>query len=358
MPFEKNKIINNKVEGASVQTGNFQLAVFNEPLHVVEDSRCCLKVNAVIAKEGVYDFPAGPNGETVRCLWSKRELLKETPTVRAAKVTILDHPPNRIIVSQDEMYGNCEKPFFDRDRIRTTVNLDKELCPPEFLEEIRKAGAKEGPPKDVSQGFYYDADWTSGVWRGIHYDMVMRNMVCDHVAVGVYKGRCSAPNCGIGVAKTEIAALSRAQINGGKKQVSEKYETDIPKQDEHGCKIGIEKWSEEKQACVPIKTPPLDTRPDSISEQASEGESPTAGPEATGPEDNKAEVDEHGCYIGIETWSEELNRCVPNREETPDIPLGETTPQTASLIERSKRLLRYKHERDVKRLKEQRRHPS
>jgi hypothetical protein len=353
--------IQRQIEGASVQTGNYQLAVFSEPMHITDDSHCCLRVNAVIAKEGVYAFPAGPNGENMQCLWSKRELLDATPTARAAKITILDHPPNRVVTSQDEIFGVCEKPFFDRDKIRAILNFDKTLCPPQFLEDIRKAEAKQGPPKDVSIGFYYDQDMTPGTWHGIPYDMVMRNIVIDHVAAGVYKGRCSYPNCGIGVARKELAALSKPKNKGGKKQVSENYESDIPKQDEHGCKVGIEKWSEEKQACVPITPPPLGGRPDTLpqpTDNASEGESPTEGPEASPPDDNKSEVDEHGCYIGIEHWSEELSRCVPNREEAPDIPQGETTPQAASLIARSQKLLKMKHDRDVQRLKDSRRHPA
>lgn len=374
-----------------IQTGNYRLAVFSEPMHITNDSHCCLRVNAVIAKEGIYDFPAGPNGENRRCLWSKRELLDAAPTARAAKLTILDHPPNRVVTSQDEMYGVVEKPFFDRDKIRAILNFDKTLCPPEFLKEIRKAEAKQGPPKDVSIGFYYDTDETPGTWHGKPYDLIMRNILIDHVAAGVWKGRCSWPNCGIGVARADVAAFtkSRAQKIGGKKLemsqpekdehgcligkeewngtecVPKTSETaqdtppaDTPQLDEHGCKIGQEEWDGEK--CVPLqpKEPkgPLDS-PTS----ASEGESPTEGPEATPPDTNKGELDEHGCYIDSETWSEELGRCVPNRSE--DGPTGEDhsndpVTEATAMIKRSKRLLKLSTDRNIERLKAERRHPA
>jgi hypothetical protein len=209
--------IKRAIEGASVQTGNQNLAVFSEPLHIIEDTHCCLKVNAVIAKEGVYDFPAGTNGETKRCLWSRSELQKAARTARTAKITILDHPPNRVVTAQEEIYGQVEKAFYDRDRIRSTLNFEKDVCPADFLEEIRAAAAKTGPPKDVSIGFYYVADETPGKWHDQNYDLVMRNIVIDHVATGVQKGRCSYPDCGVGVSSVELAAFMNASKSPEKK---------------------------------------------------------------------------------------------------------------------------------------------
>jgi hypothetical protein len=189
-----------------------QYAVFSEPLQIAEDVTCCLKVNAVIAKEGIYSFPAGPNGENRQCLWSRAELLKATRTARAAKITIKEHPPGKVVTSQDEIYGTVEKPFFDRDRIRATLSFDKDITPADFLEGIRAAAAKEGTPKDVSIGFYYSEDLTPGDWHGQHYDLAMRNIVIDHVATDVWKGRCSAPNCGIGVSSQEVQAFAAASM--------------------------------------------------------------------------------------------------------------------------------------------------
>ena len=241
----------------TTQTTTQQYAMFTEPMQIAEDVSCCLKVNAVIAKEGIFTFPI--DGRNQQCLWSRQELLKATRTARAAKITIKDHPPNQIVTSQDEIYGTVEKPFFDRDRIRADLSFDKDITPPDFLESIRAAAAKEGAPKDVSIGFYYNADMTPGLWHGQPYDLVMRNIVIDHVATGVWRGRCSYPNCGIGVSSIQMAAFidsqSQKNIKGMevKKTVSEeeKQQPTEEEKDEHGCVIGKEKWDGEK--CVLIE---------------------------------------------------------------------------------------------------------
>jgi len=165
-----------------------------DTLQIVEDSRCCLKVNAVITKEGVYPYPDG------RAFKSRMELLKATHTARNAKITILDHPDSLVIMSQKQIHGVVEKPFFDRNKMRAQLNFDKSVCPKDFVDSMRKGATS----KDVSIGFYYQPDKTPGQWedeKGTKhpYDYVMRDIVIDHVAVGVLKGRCSFPDCGIGV---------------------------------------------------------------------------------------------------------------------------------------------------------------
>jgi len=160
-----------------------------DSLRVTDDrQKCCLKVNAVITRVGVYQYPDG------MAFKSPMELLKATRTARNAKITILDHPDSMVIMSQKQMYGTVETPFFNRDRIDATLNFDKEVCPPQFLHDVRT-----GHLKDVSIGFYYQPDPTPGTWNGQHYDYVMRDIVIDHVAAGVPKGRCTFPSCGIGV---------------------------------------------------------------------------------------------------------------------------------------------------------------
>lgn len=181
-----------------------------DSLQVIEDSRCCLKVNAVITKEGVYQYPDG------RAFKSRMELLKATHSARAAKIIILDHPDSLVIMSQKQINGFVEKPFFDRDRIRAVLSFDKSTCSTDFLDNVRN-----GKLKDVSIGFYYQPDLTPGRWNSENYDYVMRDIVIDHVAAGVLKGRCSFPNCGIGV-DTMMKRIgmpdSQVSSTGGKKE--------------------------------------------------------------------------------------------------------------------------------------------
>jgi len=159
-----------------------------DQLQIIEDSKSYLKVNAVITKEGVYRYPDG------RALKSRMELLKATPTARAAKLAVNDHPDSLVVMSQSQMKGVVEKPFFDRDKIRAVLSFDKAVCTTEFLDQIRNQQLK-----DVSIGFYYQPDVKPGVWNGQPYDYIMRDIVIDHVAAGVPKGRCTFPSCGIGV---------------------------------------------------------------------------------------------------------------------------------------------------------------
>jgi len=159
-----------------------------DTVKVVEDNKNYLKVQAVITKEGVYDYP---DGRAFKC---RKELLKAVPSAMNAKLTILEHPESMVIMSQDQIYGFIEKPFFDNDKIRATLAFDKKATPPDFLGKIRK-----GLMRDVSIGFYYQPEFKHGHWSGKTYDYIMRDIVIDHVAAGVLKGRCTFPSCGIGV---------------------------------------------------------------------------------------------------------------------------------------------------------------
>lgn len=159
-----------------------------DEVKIVEDTRCCLKVQAVITKEGVYEYPDG------RAFKSAAELLKATKTARAAKITILEHPETLVVMSQAQMKGIVEKPFFERNRIKAVLSFWKADCPAEFLKDVRA-----GNLKDVSIGFYYRPDFKKGAWNGQGYDYLMRDIVIDHVAAGVPRGRCTYPSCGIGV---------------------------------------------------------------------------------------------------------------------------------------------------------------
>jgi len=174
---------------------------------IVEDSKCCLKVNAIISRAGVYQYDDG------KALKSKQELLKATRTARYAKLTIGDHPTSQIIQSQRDIKGGVEKPFFDSGKLRAILNFDKYELPKETIDQIRDAITKK-TGLDNSIGFYYTPDWTAGLDKDVntgkeeHYDYVMRDIVIDHVAVitkpNVY-GRCHFPQCGVGADSVTVA---------------------------------------------------------------------------------------------------------------------------------------------------------
>ena len=169
---------------------------------ILEDSKNFLKVSAVISKAGVYKYEDG------YALKPKRELLAATPTARYAKIVLHNHPPSKMVMSKSQVYGAVENPYFDRDKIRSVLSFDKRKVPTKDIDHIRMA-VQQGSGLDNSIGFYYEHDPTSGVDMDVNtgmpkpYNYIMRDIWIDHVAVmlggGDVRGRCTFPNCGIGV---------------------------------------------------------------------------------------------------------------------------------------------------------------
>ena len=167
-----------------------------DQIRILKENKHFIEISAILSRAGVYT--GYPEGDALK---PARELLKATYTANAAKVFVgKAHPDTLLVMSQKDMHGWVRKPYFDRDRIRATLVLDRDHCPPTFVESLR-----ENNPQDVSIGFLYEPDFTPGIAADVNtkaevkYDFVMRNILIDHIAIGVFKGRCSYPNCGIGV---------------------------------------------------------------------------------------------------------------------------------------------------------------
>lgn len=176
-----------------------QASIQLDQLKIISDTDCCLIVQGIISKSGVYDYPEGPT------LKPQMELLKATRTARYAKLAVgSDHPDTEVVCQQDQLFGGVEKPFWDRNKMRANLNFDKSVTPKRFLERIRSA-ARGGKPLNNSIGFYYKADWTPGTGPDVNtgkirpYVRIMRDILIDHVLVGDFVGRCRSPQCGIGI---------------------------------------------------------------------------------------------------------------------------------------------------------------
>ncbi len=162
--------------------------------HVVMENNSVLKLRAVITKAGVYEYPDGMARK------SARTLLDAVKAARYAKLHIGDHPDTMVIMSSLQVNGGIEKPFWDRDKMRAVLCFDKSMCTKEQIDK-----ARAGDYKEVSIGFYYRPDRTAGVYPDVNtgkmvpYDYDMKDIMIDHVAVGVGRGRCNYPSCGVGV---------------------------------------------------------------------------------------------------------------------------------------------------------------
>lgn len=165
---------------------------------ITEDERS-LQVPSILSKSGVYDYPDGA------AFKSTVELLRATRTARYAKLTIREHPETLVIMSQEQIFGGIVNPYFDRNKIRAILDFDKKFTPEAFLQRVRLAVSGVGKTMENSIGFYYKEDRTPGKAPDVNtgkmrrYDYAMLDIVIDHVAAGAFTGRCTAPNCGLGL---------------------------------------------------------------------------------------------------------------------------------------------------------------
>lgn len=165
---------------------------------IVQDDDDYLVMPAVIASEIVHQYEDG---------WAYKpaqELEKTAWTLDHRWVTILHHPETPLLMSASDIYGVVENPLFvknlrdpktkrpNRRGIRADIKWFKNKVPTPIIEQI-----KSGDLRDVSIGFTFEKDPTSGTFQGTNYDYVQRNIFLDHVAAPIEKGRCPGPICGI-----------------------------------------------------------------------------------------------------------------------------------------------------------------
>lgn len=100
------------------------------------------------------------------------------------------HPEDGIVTEQDQVKGWTSPVAYDAERERVACGV--EIVDAELVKAI------EDGKTDVSIGFFCDLDKTPGEFKGEKYDAVQRNIVLNHLAAGVEKGRCPGGTCGIG----------------------------------------------------------------------------------------------------------------------------------------------------------------
>jgi hypothetical protein len=101
-----------------------------------------------------------------------------------------------ILTKPYEITGKIAETQLDETRnlVKGNVHLFKAKNDAGFLDDVRA-----GKLKDVSIGFLYEEDWQAGKWNGKPYDFVQRNILINHVAVGLPKGRMTSPSVGLGL---------------------------------------------------------------------------------------------------------------------------------------------------------------
>ncbi len=158
-----------------------------------------LIVPAILTREGVLPYPKG------KMYRPAEELAQALFTFQNAWVVTEKHPEPlvSIVTNRSDIKGHLTEVRLDADAVdpkarkspavRANVHLLKKTLNPKFLEDV-----KSGARRDVSVGFTYDTEQQSGEWNGEKYDFIQRNILINHVAVGVPVGRVRAPFIGLG----------------------------------------------------------------------------------------------------------------------------------------------------------------
>lgn len=189
---------------------------------VIAEDDNSLTMEAVIAREIVHKYDDGmaykPADELEQAAW----------TAEGRHVTILEHPATGLLQRREDVHGKILNAHFVRDLhdpktsrpcgrgIKATIKWDKRKVPDHVVGDIKK-----GSLRDVSIGFTYDEDHTSGEWNGQKYDYVQRNIFIDHVVAPCELGRCPSPYCGIAV--DSIIKNAARKIAGDPWEEAEEY---------------------------------------------------------------------------------------------------------------------------------------
>lgn len=115
------------------------------------------------------------------------------------------HPPARIVDDHEQIKGWTDVPKYN-DEIRR-VETEIEVTDADLIKKIQDGKT------DVSIGFVCELDEKAGKFidndkKEHEYDAVQRNMVLNHLALGIDSGRCPGHVCGVGIdsAMTPVTA--------------------------------------------------------------------------------------------------------------------------------------------------------
>jgi len=160
-----------------------------------------LIIPATLTREGVLSYPRG------RYYRPASELKDALKSFEKAWVTTERHPePFLCIVTnrKKQVKGEISDVVFDADSVdvkgrkspsvKGKIHLYKSSVSRQLLDKLRNLELR-----DVSIGFTYDAIAESGVWHDEPYIYKQTNLLVNHVAVGVPKGRVQYPMIGLGV---------------------------------------------------------------------------------------------------------------------------------------------------------------
>jgi len=171
----------------TIMSDSLEMEMVQDSVKIDEDG--ILTGDAVMTAAMVQTYMK--DGKEQKVLKDPEELRKACDIWRVGMPCTDQHPEEGLVMNQDEVVGYTTPPIWDASSGNVTCQVT--IHDGKTVEKI-----KEGKT-DVSIGFFCDLHETPGTFGDSNYDAVQRNIVFNHLAVGLDKGRGRCPDgtCGI-----------------------------------------------------------------------------------------------------------------------------------------------------------------
>jgi hypothetical protein len=182
---------------------------------IIADTDEELVMPVILTREGIVNYPEKGNMKVLR---PADELKKTAFTFEHTWITEGKHPEGMLLMDPRDIIGHVANVAVDETAtdalgnkslaIRGEAHVYKNRASSNFIKNL-----KEGKLKEVSFGYLKDDVPEAGAWNGQTYAYVQRNIMANHLAVGVRNPRIRFPNVGVGVdeVQADIAGLQATQ---------------------------------------------------------------------------------------------------------------------------------------------------
>jgi hypothetical protein len=209
--------IERNIKGDTARRVGFDKAVLTDKIKTDNDD--VLTIPAIIASEIVQQYD---DGYAYKPADELKKMAETASLIGAVPVKVLGHPTaatNYLLLKHGDVNGVASNFEFTkslkdqtgrpkRRGVKADISWFKKRTPQNVLDDM-----VNGKWRDVSIGFTFDSDKTSGIWNGQKYDYIQRNIFLNHVAAPIPKGRCAGPVCGIGFDATLKYGIDETVLN-------------------------------------------------------------------------------------------------------------------------------------------------
>ena len=202
----------------------------------IEDGK--LTADCVATAAMVQDY----SGKAV--LKDPGELQKACDFARQLPITD-EHPEDGMVTDQGQIKGWTTPVKYDAAKERISCSI--EITDGALIKKVQDG------KKDVSIGFFCDVEDKEGEFKGKKYSAIQRNIVLNHLAAGIDKGRCPAGICGIGQDEADPPATEPPAADPPATEPEDQSKAETIKLILEGEKITIEEWDKlapEEQAAL------------------------------------------------------------------------------------------------------------